>query len=31
VHAPGSGGVVRIDRIDTPVLRERMLSVRRVL
>jgi|SoiMethySBSTD1v2_1073268.scaffolds.fasta_scaffold31263_2 cell wall-associated NlpC family hydrolase len=31
VHAPGSGGVVRIDRIDTPYWRERMLSVRRVL
>lgn len=31
VHAPGSGSVVRIDRIDAPYWRERMLGVRRVL
>jgi cell wall-associated NlpC family hydrolase len=31
VHAPGSGGVIRIDRIDTPYWRTRLVGVRRLL
>jgi cell wall-associated NlpC family hydrolase len=31
VHAPGSGSVIRIDRIDTPYWRTRLVGVRRLL
>jgi cell wall-associated NlpC family hydrolase len=30
VHAPGSGGSVRVERFDTPYWRSRLLSIRRV-
>ena len=31
VHAPGSGSVIRVDRIDTPYWRSRLVGVRRLL
>jgi cell wall-associated NlpC family hydrolase len=31
VHAPGTGGVVRVDRFDTPYWQQRVAGIRRVL
>jgi cell wall-associated NlpC family hydrolase len=31
VHAPGAGGAVRVERLDTPYWRDRIVGVRRIL
>jgi cell wall-associated NlpC family hydrolase len=31
IHAPGAGGAVRVERLDTPYWRERIVGVRRLL